>query len=418
MKRRIEGFVLALSVAGLLAGCHRADSSSSQQSARPGKSPGVTDPRLVLGQMPGQTPDTPVGPRAPAPAGGMMPSGANPDFSANPGPRPLEPKADETVRGRYTSPGGTTVEIAGVCRVTEDSISCWSPDGSKNKDLEKRVEDALTNRTRFGGQNLSFAYKKKNRVVIVKTVWPPMGNGMGGGVNLMSIGSPSNGYSGGFQLNDFSRPVAYDPRQPRESYEARTVSVDPNVDVTSAYFNVTETSPKEGTLELHKGAKCTIEDASLTVESISKGPGPMGMRGWPVSSGSVQPHQEEQWTIEVKLGNPSSKYRLNVSVGGSRGALFVGPNGRIVDAREYEQAMMARNQAMMETSKRNPDGSTTVTNRKPAMEYRPVNCFVNFTGGPHMSYTINADPKFVKRLTVRATKSKLVELKGVRLDPD
>jgi hypothetical protein len=422
MNRKYEGMLTTLFIAASLVGCKRSE-PEQEISQREPQEPVANSPLGPITGKPNPNPPTASGtvpgtagvPSA-GPASGLSGLSSPPRVSAGPRPpesfrngppTPPRPKADEVVTGKYTAPGGSTAEIEGVCRVTEDSVSCWDPNGARNADLEKRVEEGLTRDNGMGGRNVSFAYKKKNRVVVVKTTHPSNQMGIRSGyMNLMSVGDTMYGGGGYINLSDFGNS-SYQPGQPRVDYQARSVAVDPSARTTSAYFGVTEQSPKQGTLELRKGASCSIEDAGLTVVSIKKGTVVPGMNG-NMYGGFMGSRDSAAWTIEVKQKSYASKYRLSLHAN----MAYVDAKGNVVSSDSYQKAMA---KMMEEQMKAQREGKPYA--RPPEPQMRMV-MFQQMGGGPdRFYYLVNANPEVLKQVSVTASRTRQIELKGIRLDP-
>jgi len=77
--------------------------------------------------------------------------------------RPPLPPADETANLQFDS-GSSTVEVIGVCKVTEEGASCWKPDGRPDKELSSAMESQL--HSNMGPT--TFRFKRKNRFVVVR----------------------------------------------------------------------------------------------------------------------------------------------------------------------------------------------------------------------------------------------------------
>jgi hypothetical protein len=67
---------------------------------------------------------------------------------------------------------GVSLEIEGVCRITEDKVFCWSPSGKVLPSLSNEIERGLSGSS-SSSNRISIQYRKKNRILIFKKVTPP-----------------------------------------------------------------------------------------------------------------------------------------------------------------------------------------------------------------------------------------------------
>jgi hypothetical protein len=424
MNRKYEGLLSALLIAASLCGCGRGEPKETVAGNQGGTPAVKNTPLGTVTEGPG-TGGAEPGVRSPAPQAAPMP-GVRPGAAPRPSPgsirrsvsnsggwttapsAPTRPKADQVIDGTSFKTGGVTTEIEGICKISEDSVACWTPTGASHADLQKRVEESLTReRGMGGGGNVRIAYKKKNRVVVVKTTHETSGiSRQGASVNLMSVGDSMNGgdYINLYGLGDRS----FEPGKPMSSYQARMVAAKPSERSTSAFFGVTEQSPKRTTLDLRKGATCSIEDAELAVVSIKKGSQVPGRENGMYGGFMGREGKAEIWTIEVKSKKATSKYHPSLY-----SEVFVDEKGNAVSREAYEKVMM--NAMSMPRTAPKPGEPYTAPPR-PRYTQVMIQPLYGSSGGSWY-YIINANPSTVKQVTVMASRTRQVELKGIRLDP-
>jgi hypothetical protein len=322
---------------------------------------------------------------------------------------PPKPQVDETATLSYTTPSGLKAEIVGVCKVTEDSVSCWDADGEPMPDLQQRVEWALSHGP---WDFISLTYKKKNRLVVAETVTPiqRVSTAQGffaGGLSLESVGDGR--WRGSLQL-DQPNGMAFTPGKPMKHLEGRFTATERNERTTSAYFSYVQQIPTRETLALRTGASCHIGDAGLEIASIVQGG---KLPGRPTGLGYMGPSEHRpEWTITVKILNPKSKYRISLQVDN----VYVDSNGRIVSQHEVEKAQEARSQQMREFAGK-PHGPGEAIPGAGQLGVKPVSFRLAGGSEAEVAYVVDADPAEIKRITATATRSERIELKGIRLDP-
>ncbi len=80
------------------------------------------------------------------------------------------------------------IEIEGVCKLTEDEAICWKPNGDSNDDLAKELTTAIQSKADSYSNSFQFKFKKKNRILVVKTTSKPPkpGNNSNAYANIMN----------------------------------------------------------------------------------------------------------------------------------------------------------------------------------------------------------------------------------------
>ena len=82
-------------------------------------------------------------------------------FPATPG--------EHTVAGYSLTHGNQIDEIYGVCKLDEDSASCWNPDGTPDQKLTNSITAAIQNPTQDYSSGFKVTIGQKRRLIIVKS---------------------------------------------------------------------------------------------------------------------------------------------------------------------------------------------------------------------------------------------------------
>lgn len=81
----------------------------------------------------------------------------------------LPPQLGEhLVKNNKLEVGPNTIEIEGVCKLSEDSARCWKPDGSTHKSLSEKITTAIQHSREGSPRYFNVALLKKRRILIVK----------------------------------------------------------------------------------------------------------------------------------------------------------------------------------------------------------------------------------------------------------
>jgi len=168
---------------------------------------------------------------------------------------PPQPKADETVALSYKADDGSAVEVEGICKITEDSIECWNPDGTPDPDLKQRIQAALVKQKSFNGQGpmLNLQYGKKNRIVVFKITQAP--GGRGGHMDVQYAGD-RYGFRGGMYIN-LDQPQSFTANQPYVRYQTMGACEEPSATTTKARIEISVPVSDRPTIEAKPGASFT-----------------------------------------------------------------------------------------------------------------------------------------------------------------
>ncbi|MEQ1823415.1 MAG: hypothetical protein ABL949_12975 [Fimbriimonadaceae bacterium] len=338
------------------------------------------------------TPGQPVASSSPRPARPVMPA---------------MPAADVKVEG-VAEDLGSKVEIEGVCKISEDSISCWKVDGTSYEDLEKRIRasfDKQDNNYGYGsGPSVQIRLGKKNRVVVFKTTRPMSSSG---GLTLQSVGDDRFGGSSYFSINlNDENMRTYDMNKPMVSYEVRSVSAEFNQTTTSARLMSFEPVRENPSMDFKIGASAPFEGRTYTVQSF----GPAKKReGMGYMSG-----QEGKFEVVIRVSGPQNKISPSFQPANSSGERFahVDKAGNPVTQEEY--------QAKVRTYSENMQKAMRAGNNRPQSDYpQYAQAYLQPIGGTPetMIFVTALNPKHIAKLKITGSRMKSIELTGIPLDP-
>lgn len=375
----IVGSVFAVS---LLTGCRQDEPDLSERTADAGKPPAVLS-TSDLG---------PVNQGTPPPALASMPM-------QRPGMASVSmPPADETVTGNYKTDRGEIIEVEGVCKISEDSISCWRWDGSAHADLASRVKDAIEFQHRLGGTwNYGVAYGKKNRVVVFKWTHPMAGDRTS--LGLMNVGDLNTGAYMNLSLRSVNQPAN------GVEYQTRMAATDLSAKTTSARLVLYTTIPEPPRIEPKVGAKAAFGGETFTITGIKTG-APSTYHVPPNSGPS-----DLAWTISIKSTQktkPPLEIYLNPLDAKDDPIRYVDAKGSVASAEAYRKAMDEYNAKVGK-------GAHPMTLPRPKYGLAFIN--VNEKPDGVIEVVTHVNPAKVKSFRIGGVRKKQIDLTGIPLDP-
>ncbi|MBS1701915.1 MAG: hypothetical protein JST12_09660 [Armatimonadetes bacterium] len=79
-------------------------------------------------------------------------------------------KQIQTIKGYSLTVSNRTVEVEGICKVSEDSIECWKPDGTKDKAITEEFIKTCEGNPNNPPPQAQFRFNRKNRILMLKAV--------------------------------------------------------------------------------------------------------------------------------------------------------------------------------------------------------------------------------------------------------
>ncbi|MBI5706181.1 MAG: hypothetical protein HZC36_04235 [Armatimonadetes bacterium] len=305
-----------------------------------------------------------------------------------PTPQP-EPKPDQTVGFTYTA-GAYTMEVAGVCKITESEVRCWDLRGKQSTALTSLVESALKPKSTYVPP-IQFQYGKKNRLVIFKQTISSATTGTTSySISINYLGNSASGGYGGF----LNFPMGnYQPGKPQVRYESRPVAAESSAKTTKARLMVIQFFPERATLNCKPGAKAGLSTADIELLSIKKAPA-----GEQLPPGYLQ---ETRWQIDLKV-KLKVRDRLNL------GLTAVGPDGKFLSQKTSDGKPISQEEVQKLWSK--PGGHRPYSLQSVMVQTGSMN-------GDRQTCFVNVDPKYIAKLAIGFSKTRNVDMTGIPLDP-
>ncbi|MBS1701916.1 MAG: hypothetical protein JST12_09665 [Armatimonadetes bacterium] len=319
--KQLAGACLA---AGIMIGCGQSPSSENLPAApEPQVSPKTSSTNTPADQK--SNPEPPKTANATSPMvnpslrGSGIPTHAPSQPSAPPreNPAAAPPKPGEQVAKDFKiEAGDRTVEVEGVCKLTEDEAMCWKPNGDRNDDLAKELTNAIQSRSDDYSSNFQFKFMKKNRILVLKTTTAPPQpgrQGFSGSFGLMNDYQHGPGFTEGWTQNysffNQSSSTGFD--QSRIERQVLTGAFNKDTKTFPLRYQITSYSPSnqdKASIPFQKGP-FTIDGNTYEIVSISD----KGDRGNPpmMRSGNQPPMKYSFIGLKVvKITNPYSVVNL------------------------------------------------------------------------------------------------------------
>ncbi len=200
------------------------------------------------------------------------------------------PQPDEIVATPYRTPYGDTVDVYGVCKVTEDSVACWKRDGSDNPELRKELLHQLEGSAPGHGQ-ISTLYGNKNRLVVLQTTLPATFAGVR---RRWSIVAPEPGNY--FRHVAFAGGTYADGRN-QVQYSGVGVSAPRDQRTASVLIRVQHPVIEVSTLDIAPGASSSFQGIGFRIRSVDLIK--------PGSEQSAPYFRGKAWKIQIEIKRPA-----------------------------------------------------------------------------------------------------------------
>lgn len=357
--------LLPLSIVALaiITGCKKADPTPTVSSAppqteatnQPAGQNAPDSPTVPSTQSNSATPTSPGSPTSSAPSSSPR---TNPSTPTTPkeNPNAAPPKPGEQVASDFKIETPTqTIEVEGVCKLTEDEAVCWKPNGDSNDDLAKELTAAIESQANSYSNGFQFKFKKKNRILVLKTTTQPRKPGEDGGsynsglMNQFGGGSEfTEGWTNNYSIFNGSNSTGFD--QTRVERSVLTGAFNQQTTTFPLRYQITKYERTPSTsIAAQKG---TIEVGGNTYEIVSmadKSPQP----GYPQPNygpNSVKAKYTYITIKPIKINDPNAVVTLTPA--DDSGAVFGGldADGSPISAAVAAKQREADQKKMMEAA--------------------------------------------------------------------
>ena len=337
------------------------------------------------------------------------------------------PKPSEKVAGDYKiDMGPKTVEVEGICKLTEEEAICWKPDGHKSETLATELTNAIKSKADSYSNTFQFKFMKKNRILVLKTTSKPPKPGTSMSYNNGLL----NDYMGGSEMREgwsqnsgiFSMANGSSFDQTQTERQVLTGAFNKETKTFPLRYQFTNSSMERKTIPFAKG-QFTIDGNTYDILSISDKPDP----SYQAYTGGMSPGAKQQkmtWlkVQAVKITNPNTI--LTLTPADDSGIPFAGLNdkGEPISADEMRKQQEADMKKMMEAQKAGKPyegirrGGTMMNNYIQAIMLDPSG--YNGMGRPsgQFSSQVNVDAPKIKKLSVSISHRTVYVFDKIKLD--
>lgn len=195
-------------------------------------------------------------------------------------PQAAPPKPGEQVASNFKIQlPNQSIEVEGVCKLTEEEAFCWKPSGEDNPDLAKELTSAVQAQSNSNsyGSNFQFKFMKKNRILILKTVTTPQkpgspGNSFSAGLmnTYSSNGEFAEGWTNNYSIFNGSNSTGFD--QTRTERQVLSGAFNKSTKTFPLRYQVTNYNPSQRTSVPVKKGTIELGGNVYEIESISDKP--------------------------------------------------------------------------------------------------------------------------------------------------
>ena len=341
------------------------------------------------------------------------------------------PRQGEKVAENYRFEIGLkTVEVEGVCKLTEDEAFCWKPDGEKNESLATELTNAIKSKTDTYSNTFQFKFMKKNRILVVKTITKPTKPGTNG-MSSYSLGLMNENF-GGSEMQEgwangnsaFSSSNGSSFDQTQTERQVLTGAFKKETKTFPLRYQFTTNSMERKVIPFTKG-QFTVDGNSYEIVSISDKPEAgqsNGMYMGGMQPGSKPPKYTYIKLQVVKITNPNTI--LNIYPADDSGAPYAGLNekGEPISSEQMRKQREEENKKMMEASRAGKPYNYNGINRLNGMNYIQsitLDPAYNYGRSPTTgmsNFGINVEASKIKKLSVSISNRTVFVFVKIKLD--
>ena len=286
-------------------------------------------------------------------------------------------------RGSYTADDGTLVEIAGICKLTESSVTCWNTEGNAAPDVQRLFETAFA-RTSRGNIQIGLHYGAKNRAIVIKTT------GESRKYNIRPITDrPDAIHASYLNLND---PNIDLKDSPKISYQTLNLYFEPNATSTSVDLTQRSFDFKKATSKLKIGSTFSLGEKNVkVVKQIVVKPNVLSWQQFP------------RWDYPLEFEGAIDDLEPD-------GCIALDKSGvRINKLNEVGRPL---------TKKEEMESVANYRRLPPILDFPSAQTFLYIRKqNRQVTISTNINPKYIGELQIWAVKTKTVRIEGIPLDP-
>lgn len=364
--------------------------------------------------------------RLPSSEARVLPSNTQPHKAQPPAENPAAkpPQSGEKVANDFKiTAGDRTVEIEGICRLTEDEAICWKPNGDSNKPLADELTNAMKSRDDEYSNTYRVKFLKKNRVLVLKTTIPPTrgGRGFSGSYGLMNDYSGSSSFqerwdNNGSNIFNNTNSSGFD--NTRIERQVLTGAFEKSTKTFPVRYHLTEQNNPPTSVPFTKG-RFTVDGNTYEIVSISDKPeGNMSA----MSYGGPPNQQPQKMTFlkikSIEIRNPNTI--IHISPADASGSPYVGYNakGEPLNAQDHQRLQQEEQKKMMEDMQKGITRNMNTWNRG---YIGAVTLDPNSNRGRMEGIIVgqlNLDSSRIKKLVLNYSRRTVYVFDKIRLDPN
>ena len=346
-------------------------------------------------------------------------------------PAAAPPKQGEKVASDFkVELGNRTVEVEGVCKLTEEQAVCWKPNGLTNEALATELTNAIKSKTDNYSNTFQFKFMKKNRILVLKSTTKPTKPGASSAYNNYGLMFENYGGSEGREgwqngNSSFSNSGGNGFDETRTERQVLTGAFNKETKTFPLRYQFTATSNERKVLPFTKG-QFTVEGNSYEIVSISDKPEPNSPRGPMYPNGAFPPgagpHKSTYVKIQVvKINNPNTI--LYLAPADESGQPYAGLNdkGEPISGAELRKTQEERNRKMMEDQKAGKPydyyrNGMMMNNFIQSINLDPSNPYGQLSTTGIINAAINIDGSKIKKLSVSISNRTVFVFDKIKLD--
>lgn len=294
---------------------------------------------------------------------------------------PFKPVQPDKLVDRAYSLNGASISVVGVCSLSNDALSCWTPDGKPDPQLTQQTMVRYKEGGDLSNQHFFTQVAKKNRLILYKVKNPPSKFS----TRIVEIRDPESTYA----LSNSQLANAL-PSTPSDKPVSRAIARDSSEKKCTLLASIVEPISNSKDLKCEVGSQIAYEGAELRIEAITKG--------------------KIGWTIELKVTGDKGPERLLEATALDKNGKAItrsDRNGQPVSEADAD-AELSRFRQQLENNPSLATQGPVFRSAKPSIKSQTKN---------GITISTSVDPKYVDRIYFSGVRLWKIEIAGIPLDP-